>query len=255
MYAEVLMKQFGETVIPPRTGKPGRPARHDKRWPKGAVYATVNKTYRKGRVAAVTGTIVHGTPEDLAQALAASTASATVNTSFVERHNGTDRSFNARKRCKTYEFSKDLVVHMAVSWWVLFCYNFHHIHRSLGIRQPDGKLKHQTPAMAASLTTAPLTMHGILSTQLVGFADLANLHRLTSAVQAAQPKEVLPRSQDTTRPPKSLGQATSPPNTTSTSSPNHDSTQSSAEPSSHASIANSPPASSAMIGWCQVSGR
>jgi len=165
----VLLEQFGETVVPPRTGKPGRPRKPYKRWPEGSAYATVNKTYRKSRVASVTRTLVHGTPQDLERALDSSTSSAQVNTAFVERHNGTDRNYNARKRRKTYQFSKNLLVHIAVTWWVLFCYNFHHPHRSLRLTLPDGSLLHRTPAMAAGLADTPLTVADILSTQLVGF--------------------------------------------------------------------------------------
>ena len=65
--------------------------------------------------------LVHGTQEDLTRALAASTSSTKINTAFVERQNGSDRGLNARKARKTYEFSKDLGVHFAVIWWVMFC--------------------------------------------------------------------------------------------------------------------------------------
>ena len=60
-----MLKQFGEAGVPPRTGKPGRPRGPYKRWPEGSAYATVNMTYRNGRVALVTRTLVHGTPQDL----------------------------------------------------------------------------------------------------------------------------------------------------------------------------------------------
>ena len=111
----MLLRQFGDTVVPPPTGRRGRPRKAYKQWPKDAVYATVTKTYRKGRVAAVDRKLVHGTEEELAAALDASSASTKINTAFVERQNGTDRSYNARKARKTYEFSKDLLVHVAVT--------------------------------------------------------------------------------------------------------------------------------------------
>jgi hypothetical protein len=129
----------------------------------------VGKTCRKGRVAAVERKLVHGAEEDLARALGASSASSHINTAFVERHNGTDRTYNARKRRKTCEFSKDLLVHIAVSWWVLFCYNFHHTHRGLQQRLSDGSCLHRTPAMAAGLAEEPLSVEDILVSQLVGF--------------------------------------------------------------------------------------
>ena len=164
------MEQYGETVVPPRTGRPGRPRKPYKRWPEGSAYATVNKTYRKGTAAKVKRTLIHGTEEDLARALEASSASSTINTAFVERQNGTDRTYNARKRRKTYEFSKDLVVHVAVSWWVMFCYNFHHAHRGLVQRLSDGSFLHRTPAMALGLAQQPLSVAEIITTQVVGFS-------------------------------------------------------------------------------------
>jgi len=171
-YADVLLEQYGETVVPERTGKPGRPRKPLKQWPKGSVYATVNKTYGKGGVTAVDRRVVHGTEEDLARALEASSASSKINTAFVERQNGTDRTHNARKARKTYKFSKDLLVHQAVSWWVMFCYNFHFVHRSLRQPHADGSFLHRTPAMAAGLENHPLTVEELLTTQVVCFTPL-----------------------------------------------------------------------------------
>ena len=145
----MLLQQYGETVVPPRTGKPGRHRKPCKQWPAGAAYATVNKTYRQGRVVAVSRTLVHGTHGDLSDALVSSRSSGEINTAFVARQNGTDRTRNARKRRRTYEFSKNLVAHIAVGWWVMFCYNFHHIHRGLRLTLPDGTRVHRTPAVAA----------------------------------------------------------------------------------------------------------
>ncbi len=163
------MEQYGKLVVPPRTGKPGRPRKPFKRWPEGSAYATVNKTYRKGKVVAVDRKLVHGTQEDIACVLDAFSSSSQINTAFIERHNGTDRTYNARKRRKTYEFSKNLLVHVAVGWWVLFCYNFHHLHRGIRQHLADGTYLHRTPAMAAGLTEQPLMVAEILTTQVVGF--------------------------------------------------------------------------------------
>ena len=165
----MLLEQYGETVVPPRTGKPGRPRKPFKRWPKGAVYATVNKTYTKGKVSAVDRKLVYGTEQELARALDASSCSDEVNTAFVERQNGTDRCYNARKARKTLQFSKDLIVHAAVTWWVMFCYNFHHLHRGLRQRLADGAYRPRTPAMAAGLAERPLSVPDILAIQVVGF--------------------------------------------------------------------------------------
>jgi hypothetical protein len=168
-YPEVLLKQYGQTVVPLRTGKPGRQRQPYKQWPKGAVYATVAKTYSKGTVTAVRRKLVYGTEADLAQALQASFSSRKINTSFMERQNGTDRCHNARKARKTYEFSKDLLVHVALTWWIMFCYNFHHLHRGLCQRLHDGTHSNRTPAMVIGLAEHQLTIAEILTTQAVGF--------------------------------------------------------------------------------------
>ena len=123
-YAAPLLEQYGKLVTPERTGKPGRPRKPQKQWPDGSVYATVNKDYRRGKVATVHRTLVHGTQEDLTAALKASSVSTKINTSFIERQNGTDRCHNSRKVRKTLEFSKDLVLHIALTWVVFFGYNF-----------------------------------------------------------------------------------------------------------------------------------
>ncbi len=168
-YTGVLLEQYGETVISENTDKLDRPRDRDKKWPKGSVYATVNKSYRKGKVSETKRTIVYGTEKALSDALKASSCSNNINTSFVERQNGTDRNYNSRKVRKTLEFSKDIIVHILVSWWVMFCYNFHHTHAGLRQLKSDGSFVHRTPAMAAGLEQRPLTVAEIMTTQVVGF--------------------------------------------------------------------------------------
>lgn len=163
------MEQYGEAEEPKPTGRRGRCRKPKKRWPRGAVYATVKKTYKRGTVVATRRTLVHGTAEDLERALRRSGQSDQINTAFVERHNGTDRNFNARKVRKTYAFSKEWALHAAMSWWVLCCYNFHYAHRSLAQKLATGLLRHRTPAMAIGIVDRLLSVADILSTPVVGF--------------------------------------------------------------------------------------
>ena len=58
---------------------------------------------------------VFGTVAAVALAVAASAVGRVVNTSFVERHNGTDRNRCSRRACKSYGFSKHWGVHRAAS--------------------------------------------------------------------------------------------------------------------------------------------
>src|SRR5262245_44077253 len=109
-YQGAILETFGEEVVPPRSGKPGRPRQPYKVAPAELNYATVHKTRKKGRVVSVATRVIFGVMATVQAALANSTVSRAVNTSFVERHNGTDRNRNGRKVRKTYCFSKD--------WWI-----------------------------------------------------------------------------------------------------------------------------------------
>jgi hypothetical protein len=168
MYDQVLLEQYGQLVAPPRTGRPERPPKPYLKWPEGAVYATVCKTFKEGEVHTIRRELVHGTQEDLQAALETSPVSQTINTAIVERQNGTDRTYNARKVRKTYRFSKSLLVHIAVTCWVALCYNFHHLNRSLRQKLPTGKFLQRTPAMAIGLAEHPLSVAELLTTQVVG---------------------------------------------------------------------------------------
>jgi IS1 family transposase len=167
-YPPLLMSKYGMWVEPPQTGRPGRPRQGYLEWPSGSVYATVTKTYKEGVVKSVRRELVYGTEQDLAAALEASPVSQQINTAFVERQNGTDRGHNPRKVRKTYSFSKKLLLHLAVSWWVIGCYNYHDLHRSLRQQLPDGTYQHRTPAMALGLQTHPLSIGEFMRTQVVG---------------------------------------------------------------------------------------
>jgi hypothetical protein len=96
--------------------------------------------------------LVFGTAERLKLALETSAVSRTVNTSFLERQNGTDRHRNSRKVRKTYRFSKDWDNHNACSCFSQFSYNFCWPVRTLTQTTPVGSLVPCTPAMAADLT-------------------------------------------------------------------------------------------------------
>ena len=150
-YASAILEVYGVQVVPPRTGKPGRPAGPRTVPPEELQYATVHKTRENNRVARVEARVVYGTEEGVRQALAESSVSPSVNTSFVERHNGTDRHRNARKGRKTYRFSNDWGVHAAMTSLSYFSYNFCWPVRTLRQRARSRRWQERTPAMAACL--------------------------------------------------------------------------------------------------------
>lgn len=150
-YPGAILDAYGKTVIPPRTGKPGRPRAAYTLPPDDLVYATVHKSRQNGRVVKVEFRSVFGSDEALRQALLDSAVSRQVNTAFIERHNGTDRNRNARKTRKSYCFSKDWAVHEGVTYFTMYSYNFCWPVRTLRQRDAAGHWHNQTPAMAAGL--------------------------------------------------------------------------------------------------------
>lgn len=139
-YPEAILAVFGEVVVPPRTGRPGRPAGPRVEPPAGMCYATVHKEREKNRVVSVEERVVFGTLG----------AGERVSTSYLERQNGTDRHRNARKGRKTYRFSKEWEVHESMTHFTQLSYNFCWPVRTLRVKA-DGRWRQRTPAMAAGL--------------------------------------------------------------------------------------------------------
>ncbi len=152
-YATAINETFSEPVPAPERRKPGRPrVVPERRLPDEVTYATVHKHRENGRVIAVEQRQVFGSPEALEDVLGESAASHRVNTSFVERQNGTDRGRNARKTRKTYRFSKGWQVHEAMTYLTLYSYNFCWRVRTLRIKDEQGRWRERSPALAAGLT-------------------------------------------------------------------------------------------------------
>jgi hypothetical protein len=99
-------------------------------------------------VVAIVTRVVFGTMAAVQAALAKSAASRSINTSFVERQNATDRHHNARKVRRTYTFSKDWRVHEAMTYFTMYSYNFCWPVRTLRELDDEGNRRRRTPAMA-----------------------------------------------------------------------------------------------------------
>ncbi len=123
-YETAIRQAYGVETPRPRRPGPGRPPNPVKVVPADLCHATVRKRREKGRVVEVVRTLVFGTLYLLGGLLKRSTASTTIDTSFVERNNGTDRHQNSRKRRKTYGFSKDLAMHRSASSFIGSSYNY-----------------------------------------------------------------------------------------------------------------------------------
>jgi len=151
VYEEAIREAYGVRVVPPRTGRPGRPRQPYTAVPPAVTYATVHKEKENNRVVRVSTRVVFGTAAAVALAVAASSVSRGVNTSFVERHNGTDRGRCSRKVRKSYAFSKDWEVHRAATVFSYLSYNFCWPVRTLRVKGDGGRWQKRTPAMAAGL--------------------------------------------------------------------------------------------------------
>jgi hypothetical protein len=150
-YRGAVLNAYGIRVEYPPTGRAGRPRQPRLEAPKDLVYAMVHKTREQGRVVDVSIRRVFGTQEQLDAALQASIVSKHVNTTFVERFNGTVRQHNSRKARKVYSFSKEFEYHTAMSWFAAANYNFCRPH--LGLREKeDGRWSKRTPAMASGIS-------------------------------------------------------------------------------------------------------
>lgn len=150
-YAQVFQQVFGVMLRPPRPRGRKQPAPR-RLLPPQLTHAMVQKVIEGGRVTEVKRQLAIGSRQKLQAALKASSVSTKVNTSFLERHNATDRHRNARKSRRSYRFSKDWQVHAAAGYFVLYSYNFCWAVHSLRLKREDGRHRPRTPAMAAGLT-------------------------------------------------------------------------------------------------------
>lgn len=102
LYPEVILKTFGKEVSNAYKGKGRRPTK--KTWvpDPNLDYAQVVKTREKGRVVSIETKVIYGNPERITQKIANSPVSNSINTSFVERSNGTLRQDCSRLARKTF---------------------------------------------------------------------------------------------------------------------------------------------------------
>ncbi|MBK8754265.1 MAG: hypothetical protein IPL99_22675 [Candidatus Competibacteraceae bacterium] len=137
------------------------------------LYAQVIKQRTGGRITAISTHVVFGDPAVVAARLAQSPVSQTINTSFVERDNLTQRQQNRRLTRRTNGFSKALSGFEKQLWLSLAYYPFVLPHDSLRHPRPiteptrgSGSPRRwcpSTPAMAAGVTDPVWTTQELLS--------------------------------------------------------------------------------------------
>jgi IS1 family transposase len=148
-YESALLEAFGRRYSMPRRGGKGHAPRFVLRWPQGLAYGQVKKQDKGGRVERVEVRALYGKAR--LQHVLSLLGYKQINTSAIERHNGTSRLRNQRKVRKTLAFSKVPRYHRWMSWLSVGLYNFCRGHRSLK-RTQEAQMQHRSPAMAAKLT-------------------------------------------------------------------------------------------------------
>jgi IS1 family transposase len=160
-YPQALLQVYGHTVFPPRKPGPGRPPNPRLVPPQDLLYAQVVKLYKKNRLAGITRKVIFGDPQKLQDLIQRSDVSQTINTSFVERNNGTIRHMDARCTRKTYRFSKCRKNHERQ---FDLCMAYYHLclpHKTLTKRHG----RPTTPFMSAGLTDHVWNMNELLKTR------------------------------------------------------------------------------------------
>ena len=100
-YESAILEAFGRRYPTPRRGGKGRAPRFVLRWPQGLAYGQVKKQYKGHRVEV---RVLYGKAR--LQHVLSLLGYKRINTSVIERHNGTSRLRNQRKVRKTLAFSK-----------------------------------------------------------------------------------------------------------------------------------------------------
>jgi IS1 family transposase len=153
-YESAILEAFGRRYPAPH-GPTGRARRPRLRWPQGLAYGQVKKHYKGRGIERVEVRVLYGKAR--VKHVLALLGYKHINTSVIERHNGTSRLRNQRKVRKTLAFSKVPRYHRWMSWLSVGLYNFCRGHGSLK-RIQDTQVQHCSPAMAARLTDHIWTM-------------------------------------------------------------------------------------------------
>ena len=131
-------------------------------------YGQVEKRREAGRVVEIRRQIIFGTPERIAQILAADECGSQINTSYVERDNLTSRQSNGRLVRKTLSHSKKARYLQRHIEWEDAVFNLVRPHSALKqkLAEPGPyarQWEQRTPAMAAGLTDHIWSLEELLS--------------------------------------------------------------------------------------------
>ena len=164
-YEPAILEAFGRRYPARNLRGKGRPSLPVIRWPQGLAYGQVIKSGKDKPSEGITLKVLRGKAR--LEHVLALLGYKQINTSVVERHNGTSRLHNQRKVRRTLAFSKSSRYHRWMSWLSVVQYNFCRAHGSLRIKDDTG-VHHRTPAMAAGLTDRIWATRAWLLTPVLG---------------------------------------------------------------------------------------
>jgi IS1 family transposase/transposase-like protein len=167
-YEPAILEAFGRRYAAPKTGLTGRPRLDLIRSPQGLAYGQVIKSAKGQLSDGIHLKVIRGKAQ-LLHTLSL-LGYEKINTSSVERLNGTSRLHNQRKVRKTLAFSKSHLYHGWMSWLSVVQYNFCRVHGSLRMKDASG-FHHRTPAMASGLTNRIWSTRDWLLSPVLGGRD------------------------------------------------------------------------------------
>jgi IS1 family transposase len=164
-YETVLGEIYSEEIPVALTGKRGRPKKPMRKIDPELDYAVVHKTREKGRVVKVERRIVYGEEERIEKKLAKSPGKK-INTSYIERVNGTLRQTDSHLRRKSLTFAKEMPYFKARLAVIVLVYNCIRPHNTLS-KNPDKSYTPRTPALVAKLIDKNWTTESTFKTPMI----------------------------------------------------------------------------------------
>jgi len=148
-YKTVLGEIYSEEIPVAKSGKRGRPRKPEIVIDPELDYATVHKTRENGKVTKVEKRIVYGDEKRIEEKIAKGPGKK-INTSYIERFNGTVRQHDGHLRRKSQTFAKErphLKARLAI---IVLFYNCIREHGTLS-KNSDKTRTPRTPALVAGL--------------------------------------------------------------------------------------------------------
>ena len=164
-YKTIFGEIYSEEIQVANTSKRGRPRKPERVINPELDYATVHKTREKGKVVKVEKCIVYGDEKRIEEKIAKGPGRR-INTSYIERVNGTMRQNDSHLRRKSLTFAKEMPYFEARVALIVLFYNCIRVHGTLS-KNPDKTYTPRTPALAAKLIDKNWTFESAFKRPLI----------------------------------------------------------------------------------------